>query len=272
MADDERRAQSFGAIAERYDRYRPGPSSAVAEFLCPDHIDLAVDLGAGTGALSALLVGRARTVVAVEPDARMRAVLARRLPEVRVVPGAGESIPLDDGAADGVFASSSWHWMEPAATVAEVARVLRPGGRLGVTWSGPDYQSNWFAQLRPREVLARAAAAGEVPPELGDSAADLGSGRSPAGRQHHVLELPPAAPFEVAERAELTWTRAMTADEIVGMLTTYSGVILASAERREALERFGLDHLARTLGLAGEARAEVPFRAVCWRTVRTAAA
>ena len=148
-----RRAASFGAVADHYERYRPGPVAAAVEWFLPSPVSLIVDLGAGTGALTRLLVGRAEEVVAIEPDDRMRAVLTnQQLPGVRAVLGYGESIPLPDGSADVVLASSSWHWMEPDATLAEVARVLRPGGALGALWTGPDEEGSFIVQAR--ELLA----------------------------------------------------------------------------------------------------------------------
>ncbi len=78
-----RRAASFGGAAAHYDRYRQGPPMAAVEWVLPSRVRTAVDLGAGTGALSRLLVERADEVVAVEPDDRMRAVLAESLPGVR---------------------------------------------------------------------------------------------------------------------------------------------------------------------------------------------
>src|SRR5690242_1397635 len=132
------RAGSFGSVAGHYERYRPGPSPAAVEWLLPAGASTVVDLGAGTGALARLLVDRAEQVFAVEPDDRMRAVLTKAVPGVRVLAGRGESIPLPDGCADAVLASSSWHWMDPVPTLQEVGRVLAPGGVLGAVWSGPD--------------------------------------------------------------------------------------------------------------------------------------
>ncbi|HEV2309752.1 MAG TPA: methyltransferase domain-containing protein, partial [Acidimicrobiia bacterium] len=144
MTDDTgQRARSFGSIAEDYERWRPGVDPAVAEWFVPEPIGRAIDVGAGTGKLSRLLLERAAEVVCVEPDDRMRAVLARQVPEATVLDGAGERIPVDDGSADAVLVSSAWHWMDHAAAAAEVARVLRPGGTLGVVWSGIDWTAEW---------------------------------------------------------------------------------------------------------------------------------
>ena len=109
-------------MAPRYARYRPGPPAEAVEWLVPDRVDRVVDLGAGTGALSRLLVGRAGEVVAVEPDGRMREVLGTTVPEARAVHGTGESIPLPDGSADAVIASTSWHWMDAVPALHEAVR------------------------------------------------------------------------------------------------------------------------------------------------------
>src|SRR5207248_4066303 len=119
---------------------------------CPRRRGTVVDLGAGTGLATRFLVDRADNVVAVEPDERMRWVLAERVPGARAVDGRGQSIPLPDAAADVVLASTSWHWMDPLPTLAEVGRVLVPGGVLAVMWSGPDADGTFLAQAR--ELLA----------------------------------------------------------------------------------------------------------------------
>jgi len=109
--------------------------------------EVAVDLAAGTGLFTRALLGRAARVVAVEPDPRMRAVLARRSPEAEVLAGTGEELPLPDGSADALFVSTAWHWLDPDLAVPEIARVLRPGGRLGVIWTSRDRDPDWVAEL-----------------------------------------------------------------------------------------------------------------------------
>ncbi len=144
---EEEKAISFGSVAETYDRVRPRPVQSALDWLVPDGCGVAVDLAAGTGLFTRELVGRSARVVAVEPDARMREVLARRSPQVDVREGWGEAMPLPDGSADAVFVSTAWHWLDPARAVPEIARVLRPGGRLGVIWTTRDRDHDWVAEL-----------------------------------------------------------------------------------------------------------------------------
>ena len=101
-------------MADEYDRVRPGPPDEALDWLVPPDCATAIDLAAGTGLFTRALQRRAAQVIAVEPDDRMRAVLAARSPGVRVVAGRGESIPVPDASADGVFVSSAWHWLDPA--------------------------------------------------------------------------------------------------------------------------------------------------------------
>ena len=132
------RAGSFGAVASQYERYRPGPPAAAVEWIIPSRVGRVVDLGAGTGALTRVLVERADEVVAVEPDDRMRSVLADELPAIPAVNGRGESMPLPDDCVDAVVASSSWHWMEPVPTLQRwVASSARWRPRRAVVGPGP---------------------------------------------------------------------------------------------------------------------------------------
>lgn len=127
MTFSDRRAISFGNIAESYDKVRPRPPDSALDWLVPAGCEVAVDLAAGTGLFTRALLGRSDQVIAVEPDERMREVLAHRSPSVRVLEGWGEAMPLPDACADAVFVSTAWPWLDPARAVPEIARVLRPG-------------------------------------------------------------------------------------------------------------------------------------------------
>ena len=251
---------SFGAIADDYDRLRPAPPDAAVDWLLPDRCQVAVDLAAGTGLLSRGLAGRVAQVIAVEPDHRMAAVLRARSPQIRVVEGHGEDIPLPDASADGVFISSAWHWMDHERALAEISRVLRDAGRFGLIWTGRDHQAGWLAEIDRLRAASR-----EGPP-----AADGHGDRAQPGRPpgHREVILPDDAPFGAAQTAAFRFSRAMTISQIVGMLSTYSGVITASPQDRAA-------ELARTraalqdrFGAAG--MIDVPMLSWCWRADRAA--
>ena len=95
-----------------------------------------LDLGAGTGKLTRALVERFRTVVAVEPDRGMRAVLTRATEAYRVLEGRAEEIPLPDASVDAVFVAQAFHWFDTPVALREIARVLRPRGGLVLIWNG----------------------------------------------------------------------------------------------------------------------------------------
>lgn len=141
-------ASSFGSAAESYDRLRPGyPAEAVDFVLHGRPPGRVLDLGAGTGKLTSLLLERAEQVVAVEPDDRMRAVLAARLPTAEVLAGSAERLPLPDASVDAIFAGQAFHWFRRPDTDRELARVLRPGGVVGLIWNLPDPTPAWVREV-----------------------------------------------------------------------------------------------------------------------------
>ena len=159
---------TFGAEAAMYERSRPTfAADAVDWLISPDARDVA-DVGAGTGKLTRLLADRGLTVTAVEPDPGMRAELTRVLPTVPCVEGSGESIPLPDDSLDLVTFAQSWHWVDVSAASAEVARVLRPGGRLALIWNMDARLPRWLAEgLRLDKPLEDDKLNPSVGPEFG---------------------------------------------------------------------------------------------------------
>src|ERR1700744_1056654 len=136
-------ATSFGVAAATYERGRPPYPPEALDWLLPPGARRVLDLGAGTGKLTRQLAARGLDVVAVEPLEGMRAELSRVLPGTEVLDGSAEQIPLPDGAVDAVLAAQAWHWVTPERAAPEVARVLRPGGRLGLVWNGRDETVPW---------------------------------------------------------------------------------------------------------------------------------
>jgi SAM-dependent methyltransferase len=255
------RASSFGDAATHYERFRPGPPEAAVEWVLPGHVRRIVDLGAGTGGLTRRLVGRADEVVAVEPDDRMREVLRQAVPGARALAGRGESIPLEDGSADAVLASSSWHWMELVPTLLEVGRVLVPGGVLGVMWSGPDRDAAFIQQ-------AQALLAGDGPSPVGELETDLAAAVNDPYGANQVLEIPPGVPFDQPEMQAVTWDEALTADDLVGLLGTFSWVILMEEDARQRLFDTARRVLREALGVEGDVTVDVGYRCEVWRSRR----
>jgi SAM-dependent methyltransferase len=240
------------------------------EWILPARVATVVDLGAGTGALSRLLLDRAEDVVAVEPDDRMRAVLAEEVPGARAVTGRGESMPIPDGSVDAVVASSSWHWMDPVPTLREVARVLVPGGTLGVLWSGPDPDGPFLAQVRA--VLAEQSSGGAGSARAGETDASGSELASlvmiDADRPMPSLEIPSGVAFDQPEHRAFTWNVALNADELIGLLGTFSWIITMPHETRERVLGEARRLLRDALGVEGDVTVDVAFRSDAWRTHR----
>jgi ubiquinone/menaquinone biosynthesis C-methylase UbiE len=134
LASDRHQARSFDRVAGAYRRARPSyPAAAVEWALEAAPGRRVVDLAAGTGKLTEVLVAAGADVVAVEPLANMRAELERALPSVRALDGSAERIPLPGGSADAVLVGQAFHWFDGPAALAEIARVLVPGGALGLS-------------------------------------------------------------------------------------------------------------------------------------------
>jgi SAM-dependent methyltransferase len=247
----EARRQSFGGIADEYDRFRPGPPNEAVEWLVPAGASDVLELGAGTGSLTRQLVRRSAHVRAVEPDARMRAVLAARVPAAEAVDGRAEALPAADASVDVVIGASMWHWVDAELALPEVARVLRPGGTFSLLWNGPDRSVDWMRSLW---------AGGTV------LSADQIEGADAQRRERHLVDLGSDSPFAEPDRMVVRWTRSMTADELVGLAGTYSAVVtMGERERRDCLRSMSR-FLATQPVPTTDGKMEVPMRCLCWRT------
>jgi SAM-dependent methyltransferase len=134
-----------------YERGRPSYAPEAVELLI-DELGLGphrrlLDLAAGTGKLTRQLLPSGVEVVAVEPVAAMREAFAAAVPGVEILDGRAEAIPLPEESVDAVTVAQAFHWFEREAALAEIARVLRPGGGLALIWNERDESVPWVAQL-----------------------------------------------------------------------------------------------------------------------------
>jgi SAM-dependent methyltransferase len=141
----------FGKLAATYERGRPSyPDDAVA--LLARELGIGpgrrvLDLAAGTGKLTRLLVALGADVVALEPVDGMRAQLMENVAGIEVLDGIAEAVPLDDASVDVVMVAQAFHWFDAPAALAEMARVLRPGGGVGLMWNERDESVSWVNEL-----------------------------------------------------------------------------------------------------------------------------
>lgn len=144
-------AEGFRAGAAAYERGRPEyPADAVASLAETCSIGPGrdvLDLAAGTGKLTRMLVPTGASLVAVEPVEAMRRAFAERLPGVPVRDGTAEAIPMRDGSLDAVVVAQAFHWFDAVRATREIHRVLRPGGLVGLVWNVRDESAAWVARL-----------------------------------------------------------------------------------------------------------------------------
>lgn len=144
-------AKGYQSSSDSYERGRPEYPDEAVRFLI-DRLSVRagttlVDLGAGTGKFTKLIVGTGARIMAVEPVAAMREKLSSMLPLVEVLAGTAESIPLPEGSVDGVVVAQAFHWFNGPEALSDIHRILRPGGRLGLIWNVRDESVDWVARL-----------------------------------------------------------------------------------------------------------------------------
>jgi len=244
-ASKEQRAASFGRAASSYARFRPSYPAAAVEWLVDDGARTVLDLGAGTGKLTSLLVREGREVIAVEPSDGMRAELQRAAPTARALAGTADAIPLPDSSVDAVVVAQAWHWFDPTSASHEIARVLRPGGSLGVMWNVRDDSVPWMAEF------SRIIHAGETLTQI-------------HGEPRLTDEFGPR------RHAAFPWADRVPPGELHALAATRSTLITLPEDVRESLLA-RVDRLVSTdPALAGRTTVDVPYTCEVWRAERIA--
>jgi SAM-dependent methyltransferase len=211
--------------ADDYDRGRPGWPPEVVDIPRLQPSATVLDLGAGTGKLTRLLVSTFDRVVAVEPAEAMRRVLATASPDARVLAGRAEEIPLPDSSVDAVFAAESFHWFDGNQAIREIARVLRPGGALVLMWNLPAEPIE--PSIAPVEQLVHERAPDRS--ELGYDPLDLNTTRYESGEWRAALT---DSLFEPLQETRLPNPQTLDRDELVAFLASMGWLAdLPDAER-----------------------------------------
>jgi SAM-dependent methyltransferase len=140
-------AHSFGGVADAYERGRPTYPVDAVRWLLGEHPSSVVELGAGTGKLTRVLVELGHDVHATDPDPAMLQILEQQLPGVPTAQASAEDIPLPDASVDAVIAAQAFHWFDLDRALPEAARVLRPGGRICLLWNHRDERIPWVRRL-----------------------------------------------------------------------------------------------------------------------------
>ncbi|ALV45975.1 ubiquinone biosynthesis protein [Arthrobacter alpinus] len=246
--DAERRkhmATAFLGGGDHYHKVRPGYPEESLSWLVEKtgpHIEKALDVGAGTGKYTQLLVRHGWAIMAVDPSVDMLAQLAADLPQVTTLVGTAEHLALPDASADLVVVAQAWHWCDPLAASTEIARVLRSNGTLGLIWNQLDVGIPWVHRL------ARIMHAGDV---------------------HKPDFRPEVGPeFSLAEPLDTPWVQAVTAEEIMELAKSRSYYLKASETVREKvlsnLHWYLFDHL----GYAPGEVLDLPYVAQTWRAYK----
>jgi len=151
MAIHPAAAQGYTANSEVYAKGRPDYPPQVADWLRADlglaPGKVALDLGSGTGKFLPNLATTGAAVLAVEPVDAMRARLIEQNPDVQAMAGSAEHIPLADASVDAVICAQCFHWFANARALAEIHRVLKPGGMLGLIWNVRDERVPWVSAI-----------------------------------------------------------------------------------------------------------------------------
>ncbi|HEX5588229.1 MAG TPA: class I SAM-dependent methyltransferase [Acidimicrobiia bacterium] len=240
-------ATGFEAEADAYERARPSyPPDAVAWL--GDALRIApgstvVDLAAGTGKFTRLLTGTGAQLVAIEPVDGMRALLRHTQPDVATLSAVAEALPLRGGSVDAIVVAQAFHWFDAERALAELQRVLRPGGRLGLIWNARDRSEPWVDAIWSIMDRVEKRAPWRAHDKFGASTEAIGSPR-----------------FTPVTAATFHHEHVVTRDEMVDRVRSVSHVAVLPPAAREAVLDEVREVLATDPATAGKTELAVPYR------------
>ena len=242
MAINPVAAGGFASAADTYARIRPTYARAaigvVKEWVGDGRV---LDVAAGTGILTGQVRRSGVDVIAVEPVAPMLGHLVRTLPDVPALAGLAEALPLRSGSFGAMVVGEAFHWFDAPAALAEAARILEPGGVLGLLWNRRDDSVDWVARYDDAVMSER--------PE----------GR-PYGHQSDWVSLfADSGRFTPVESFRFDNPRPCTPADLVGRAASISFVAAASTSRRDRVLERVADLALRHPDLAGRQRFEFPY-------------
>lgn len=243
---DEARRLAFGAAfasgGDLYDAVRPAYPDAAVDFLVPRGARDAVDLGAGTGILTLQLAARGLSTTAVDPSADMLAQLHLKSAAPTTLRASAEDTGLPDASFDLATCAQAWHWVDVPRASAETARILRPGGRLGLIWNQLDVTVGWVHRL------SRIMHAGDV------------------HRPEFVPDIGPE--FSGLESLQVRWEQPVTPEHLIDLAKSRSYYLRAGAETRARVEGNLVWYLYEHLGLQPGQELGLPYYTHAWRAHR----
>lgn len=251
------RARAFDAWAHEYERYRPGYPAALFDLVAtrlglPTDASV-VDLGAGTGKVARAAAARGWQVTAVDPGEPMLAVLRERATaeglEIRVVRAGAEATGLPAAAFDAALAGEAYHWFDAPAALAEMARLVRPGGGIAFFWNVGD-----------KEESPLVAGERQLVSEYGIDGSDI---RRPGPLPETRDAVRAAGAFDEPEFVQVPHVVRMTGADYLGLAFTKSHLRTAPAELQERYHgAFGA--MLERNGVRPTDTIEVPYIVDCW--------